>query len=280
MSSRGNKRRPQPNQTPVEGLSRTLVVQRRQFSGRWTLVFGVLLALVVGVWWATGLRGKWVAQDHTPVMGGSAGESGRPAAPITAAEQEARGNQAFKAQINHGTALLAQGKPDEALQALSEALKINPNDEDVHYDLGLVLTRLGRTAEAIEQYQQSLKIFPRYVEAHNNLGNLLMRAGRNDEAIQHFEQALQIMPDFASAHNNLGTALERAGRTNEATLHFERAIQIDPDYWQARFNVALNRFADGRLEDARTELKEVLRRQPDFAPAKAALEEVQAQAAK
>jgi len=185
---------------------------------------------------------------------------------------------AFSSKVNRGNDLLAQGKVEEAVQTFMEAMRMNPENEDVHYDLGLALTRQGKLEEAIQQYLEALRIFPNYVEAHNNLGNLLMRTGRTGEAIQHFEIALKIMPVYASAHNNLGTALQKTGRMDDALLHFQKAVQINPDYWEAHFNVATSYLQQGRKTEARTELETVLRLRPDFLPAKSALREISGEA--
>jgi type IV pilus biogenesis/stability protein PilW len=279
MSSRASRRDPGSSQPGPQALPTQAVAARRASKGLRILLFAAI-GIGAAIYWVARFHQSPVTDANALPAGTSASQLAPPSPANNRAQRDGRREEAFKAQINRGTTLLGAGKPNEALEAFSEAFKLNPGDEDVHYDMGLALTRLGRSEEAIQQYRLALEIFPKYVEAHNNLGNLLMRGGHNDEAIQHFEQALQILPDFASAHNNLGTALERAGRTNEATLHFERAIKIDPNYWQARFNMALNRVADGRLDEARTELETVLRSQPNFAPAKAALEEVQARSAK
>ena len=181
----------------------------------------------------------------------------------------------FAARVNRGTELLAQNKPAEAVQVLTEAMRIKPGDEDVHYDLGLALARLGKVDEAIQQYEEALKLLPDYVEVHNNLGNLLMRSGRLNEATQHFQTALKIMPEYASAHNNLGTALQRLGQDKDALEHFERAAKLNPEYWEAHFNVASAYVQAGRLNEARSELQTVLRLQPGFEPAQAALAQLQ-----
>ena len=185
--------------------------------------------------------------------------------------QHAQKDEALSALVNRGNELLAQGKPAEAIEILAEAAQTNPEDEDVHYDLGLALTRLGKFEEAIQQYREALRIFPEYVEALNNLGNVLMRTGRRDEAIPHFESALKIMPDYAAAHNNLGTALQKLGRTKDALLHFRQAAKLNPDYWEAHFNVATACLQQGELVEARNEFETVLRLRPNFPPAQSAL---------
>jgi tetratricopeptide (TPR) repeat protein len=191
----------------------------------------------------------------------------------TAAVRQVMGNNdEFTRQVNRGNQLLAEGKPAEAVDVLSAAMRQNPNNEDVHYDLGLALARQGKVDEAIQQYNEALRIFPSYVEAHNNLGNLLMRAGRTEEGIQHFETALKIMPDYASAHNNLGTAFQKQGRLDEALQHFQKAAKLNPDYWEAHFNVGLASLQLGQTNEARGELETVRRLRPDFEPAQLALE--------
>jgi tetratricopeptide (TPR) repeat protein len=185
-------------------------------------------------------------------------------------------DESFGRLVNRGNELLAQGKAAEAVETLTEAMQMKPQNEDIHYDLGLALAREGKLEEAIQQYDEALRLFPNYVEAHNNVGNLLLRAGRAEEAIGHFETALKIMPDYASAHNNLGTALQKIGQSDEALLHFQRATNLNPDYWEAHFNVGTTYLKQGRIAEARAELETVRRLQPDFQPAQSALARIEA----
>jgi Tfp pilus assembly protein PilF len=243
----------------------------------------ILLVAVVAVALACWFGAKWWQNSPTPLAQQS------PPAPMASPDRSAtpagtrhgsrvlNNDQAFIAKVNNGNKLLAEGKPEEALQVLNEALQMNPEDEDVHYNLGLAYTRLGKYEEAVKQYEEALRIFPDYVEAHNNLGNLFMRLGKTEPAIAQFELAVKIMPDYASAHNNLGSALGKAGRTNDALAHFQQAARINPDYWEAHFNVGTSCLRQGRLDEARTEFETVLRLRPDFSPAKAALAQITAQ---
>jgi len=237
-------------------------------------------AVLAAIWF--GIR-SW-RPSGAPIMGQSTENSirgGSGAAPVRlpAKARNEESQEAVVSKINRANELLTQGKPAEAVQVLTEAMQLSPNDEDVHYNLGLAYTRLGKLDEAIRQYNEALRIFPNYAEAHNNLGNVLMRAGRTEEATAQFESAVKVMPDYASAHNNLGTALQRAGRTNEALLQFQQAAKLMPEYWEAHFNVATSCLQAGKLDEARTELQTVLRLRPDFEPAKAALAEVEGQRA-
>jgi Tfp pilus assembly protein PilF len=269
MSSK-HRQRPSPYQEGRKQFPATATKVAAPWRWKLSLVFGLgftAAALWCGVkFWSDSSEKSpnWPATTRTDI-------------PTTRPSD--RPNQAvsgFNDRVNRGNQLLSEGKPAEAVQLLTEASQMNPQDEDVHYDLGLALARLGKVEEAIQQYEKALTIFPDYVEAHNNLGNLLMRNGQMDEAIQHFETAIKIMPDYASAHSNLGTALQRTGHTNDALLQFQEAVKIKPDYWEAHFNVGESSLQAGRLEEAQTELETVLRLHPDFQPARAALAEVEA----
>lgn len=257
------------------------LITRRAARGRfiWTVVIltGVL-GLAFWGWQASrsSRKSNWNDAQFYPATPSRPGGADSNRATVPTSASGARGDQVFITKVNRGSELLTQGKTEEALVILKEALQLNPDDEDVHYNLGLAYARLGKSEEAIGQYREALRIFPDYVEAHNNLGNLFARLGRNGEAIPHLEAAIKIMPDYASAHNNLGTALQRIGRTNEAYAAFKKAVEYKPDYWEAHLNIGGSALERGQLDEARTAFETVLRLRADFEPAKMGLAEVRA----
>jgi tetratricopeptide (TPR) repeat protein len=268
MSSRHKQRRSSPDRRNGGSL------QPARTSGFRRLGWGLAVLAGLGV---IGL-GVWFAGNDRRQSNAGPAQS----APAPAAEGVGEGRQKHKAmveEVNHANELLKDGKVDEAVQMLREAARANPDNEDVHYNLGLALARQGKTEDAMKEYQEALRIFPNYVEAHNNLGNALMRIGRTEEAIPQFEQAVKIMPEYAAAHNNLGTALQKAGRSEEAFAQFEQAVKYNPNYWEAHFNVATSWLQQGRPKEALAELETVLRLRPDFEPAKTLMARIQARQA-
>jgi len=173
--------------------------------------------------------------------------------------------------LNYGTELLGQGKIDEAIEMYLRALKLNAEDEEVHFNLAYAYARQGRTEAAIKHYSEALKVFPDYVEAHNNLGNLLLDQRQYDEAIKHFSASLQIMPENTLALNSFGRALAEQGQTREAIVHFSEAVRLRPDYLEARCNLANAYVALGKPDEAVVHFSEVLRLKPNFPPAVAGM---------
>ena len=52
------------------------------------------------------------------------------------------------------------------LSHTAQAIKINPDDAEAHYNLGHAYERSGMDKEAIESYAQAIRINPDYAEAH------------------------------------------------------------------------------------------------------------------
>ena len=93
--------------------------------------------------------------------------------------------------------------------------------------LGMALHNRGKAIEAEQAYRHALRIDPNYEEAHYNLG-VLLRHDRPSEAEASFRTALELDPDYACAHRELGFLLARGGPNPEAESHLRRAIELDP----------------------------------------------------
>ena len=168
---------------------------------------------------------------------------------------------------NLGNALKQAGKIEEAIARYEQALRIKPDYAEAHCNLGVALAQAGRLWEAIGHYEQALRIQPDSVEAHNNLGMAFAKLGKTQEAMEHYEQGLRIKPDYALAHNNLGVALAQAGRLREAIAHYEQALRIKPDYAEAHCNLGVALKQVGKIEEAIAHYEQALRINPRFAEA-------------
>ena len=62
--------------------------------------------------------------------------------------------------FNRAVELHKKGDLDEAIAEYRTALRLSPNDADVHNNLGLVLKALGRSAEAREEFTKVLSLLP------------------------------------------------------------------------------------------------------------------------
>jgi Tfp pilus assembly protein PilF len=138
-----------------------------------------------------------------------------------------------------------QGRNDEALDALSAALKAQSNSASARANRGLVLMALGRHKEALADFDRALAIQPDCVEALTNRGNALHGLDRLEDAVASFDRALALQPAHVDAHYNRGIALHGLNRHAEAVTSYQRALALRPDYADAHWNEALTRLALG-----------------------------------
>ena len=170
------------------------------------------------------------------------------------------------AQNNLGSALYDQGRFEEAIPHLQEALRLKPQYVDAHNNLGLAFWRLGRDQPAIEQFAAVLDLGPD-AKAYYNLGVVLFNQGKLDRAKECFVAAVQLQPDSAETHNNLGNVLGSQGKMDEAGEQFAAAVRAAPDLVEAQCNLG-RYFADkGAPEKAAECYLAALRAKPDCADA-------------
>jgi tetratricopeptide (TPR) repeat protein len=96
--------------------------------------------------------------------------------------------------LNFGTALIQLGLYEEAVQLLSEYVKLAPNDFDAHYQLGAALEIQSErtldeatTRRAVQELQLALRLQPNHAMAHYYLGKAYRRLEQYDLADAEFE---------------------------------------------------------------------------------------------
>lgn len=152
--------------------------------------------------------------------------------------------------------LRKQGKLPQALEAIQQALRLNPNYPAAHFNLAAIRFAQGHTEAAIASWRKAIELNPDYKQAHAALAGALRSVGRIEEAVAAAQQAARIDPNYIEAHNELGLALHRARRHAEAQEAFERVLELNPQHVAALNNLA-NLFTD---EDRPSQAAECFRR--------------------
>lgn len=96
-----------------------------------------------------------------------------------------------------------QEKFEEAEEAYTRAIALNPRDDSSHSAFASMLAKLERFEEAIEHYKKALIIDANYEVTYYNYANLLQKLDRFEEALHHYKIALRINPDFAEAQEEV-----------------------------------------------------------------------------
>jgi predicted CXXCH cytochrome family protein len=135
----------------------------------------------------------------------------------------------LRALTNLGIAYSVGGNPNIGAGILQIATRLYPKDEGAHYNLGLAYGAM-KSEEEIPEYKRTLEIDPDYAPAYLNWGGALYAKGQYEEAIQLYRQGINLNPLDASLHYSLGVALDRINKKQEAEAEMTLAAKIDPKY--------------------------------------------------
>jgi arylsulfatase A-like enzyme/cytochrome c-type biogenesis protein CcmH/NrfG len=114
------------------------------------------------------------------------------------------------------------------IEYLQQAVKEDPGNPDLYYQLGGKYEKVGRYAEAIKLYRTALGRGIENARYHSRIADLLVRSGKKDDAIPEYEKAVQMNPADAASQTNLATAYMEKGRLPDAERVFKWVIMTDP----------------------------------------------------
>lgn len=105
--------------------------------------------------------------------------------------------------------LLKNGKDDMAEHFFRTSLVKVANNVHVYNRLGIALRRQGKWQEAIKEYETALKIDPRDAGIHFNIGKACVEGGVRARALEAFQKALDIDPSLTEARDELDAINKR-----------------------------------------------------------------------
>ena len=82
-------------------------------------------------------------------------------------------NKTYTDLIEAGKFYFVNGKFDKAIEEFNKALKLNPNDPEIYYNLGLAYESKSKLDEARKMYEKAVEINPNYSLAKQHLSKLI-----------------------------------------------------------------------------------------------------------
>jgi tetratricopeptide (TPR) repeat protein len=116
--------------------------------------------------------------------------------------------------------------PQQALDQLSTALRLDPRLVAARYNRAWLLHRLGRTAESLPDLQVAVQIEPKNVRALDQLGLTYLSLDRPAAAEKVLRQALAISPEDPEVLMHLGSALIALDRPEDAQSYLEKFQKV------------------------------------------------------
>jgi tetratricopeptide (TPR) repeat protein len=118
---------------------------------------------------------------------------------------------ARRIKLNHAVQqavrLRARGDLDQAVQLLREATRLDPENSDLHRELGITFLLGKDWARARIEMLEAIRHNPQDADAHNGLGYALDKMGDLDGAVKEFRTATRLEPDDESYEQHYLEAL-------------------------------------------------------------------------
>lgn len=159
--------------------------------------------------------------------------------------------------------VLADSKPDEAIDAYKQAAALEPKDPEPHLAAGSLLEKENRFADAEAEYRQALAIDPASSDALIGLSNIYMRGQRLADAEEFLHKLVALQPNNAAAHMQLGRVMAAAGHNDAAVAELQTAMKLDPNDLALQRDLADLYSSTGKYDEAEKSYRSLLLSHPD-----------------
>lgn len=111
---------------------------------------------------------------------------------LTAEQYDQQGDTLFEAE-----------QYDDALEAYQKAVQLKPI-ASAYYHIGWIYNDKDDYAQALTALQQAIRLNPNYAIAYGEIGYSYRNLKRYDEALQAYRRAVTIDPSYARAYYDMG----------------------------------------------------------------------------
>lgn len=176
-------------------------------------------------------------------------------------------NPVIEQLVAKARAAVIAGQPPVAIEALSQAIGVAPQQSKLFRLRADVYALVGQLANARADYTLALNVDPNNADLLNVRGYFLMTQGLIDEAKADLSKAVELAPSLSPAWNNRGlVALAKKDYAN-AEADFTKAIEVDRKYADALNNRGFARLKQQKYDSALVDLKAAIKVDPKYTTA-------------
>ncbi len=180
---------------------------------------------------------------------------------------ESVANPAIEKLVAKAKAGVVAGKAAIAVEALSQAIGIDPKDPTLFRMRADVYALMGEYANARADFSLAIQSDSENAELYNVRGYFLMTRGATNDALADFNKAMELNPQLAAAWNNRGLVKLSSSEFEAAEADFKKAMELDSKYVDAVNNLGFVRMKMGKLDQALADLKVAVNLKPDYTTA-------------
>jgi len=169
-----------------------------------------------------------------------------------------------RTHVNLGSLYASAGKTEPAEKELRKALALSPSDQQANYNLALLLLAEGKPVAAIPLLQH---VHPATIETRMNLVRAYLRANRTSDALSLAKLLSLESKNDVQRHFTLGLLVASEKQYKLAELELEKADSLKPGTFEILYNLGQVLLSSGNTSKAELVLHRALTLKPDSADA-------------
>lgn len=162
-------------------------------------------------------------------------------------------------------AALPGGDPSTDAAIWAARVQSNPRDIDAQLNFAKALRRMGAADTALDALSRAIAVAPDNADLLAEYGKLLAATGRAQEALPFLSRAAQMKPGDWTILSAEGVALDQTGAHEQARVRYAAALRLSPQNVAVLNNLGLNRAMAGDILGAEEALRQAAA-QPGASP--------------
>jgi ribosomal protein S12 methylthiotransferase accessory factor len=146
----------------------------------------------------------------------------------------------YYVQFYLGSCYLNQDEPVEAVKHFQQALKFEPNEQDmptVYSYMGVALKNMEQYREALEVLAKGIELDNERTDLYNLMGFCHFKLKEHEQAIESFKKVIELDPTSAIDYANIASNYRDMGEKEKAIRYYEMALTLDGSIEFARQNL-------------------------------------------
>jgi len=154
----------------------------------------------------------------------------------------------------------------DAAETLEHLELLKPNDPNVSYAFARVDLNLGRLEAAEKEMQRYLDARPQDASAHYGMGRIYLQGLQFEKAKRELERSISLQPKQSEAYYQLGQADLYENEFEESIRQFHRTLERDPQHGGALAGIGTAYFKLKQYPAAKEWLQRAIQAAPEYQP--------------
>jgi len=142
---------------------------------------------------------------------------------------DARQDAVYWDAVEEATELLQEDRYPEAMVALRDVIKAQPNNPYAYLHLGIAFFEIKNLEAARDAYRAAVRVSPDFLGARVALSHVLRQLGDHDGALREAREALRRFPKDGEAMHAAGLAHAAKGNRTDAKRQLEGFLAQGPE---------------------------------------------------